>query len=153
MQELKFIVFKVGGQSYGIDIGGVQGIENKMEIIKTPNSPDYIKGIINLRGEVIPIYNLRNKFGLENIDSTEDTKYIVVATNECKFALEVDCVENIENAPEDKIYNAPLMVKNEDTGYVDKIVNAQERLIIIINPSYLLDESERHKIKEMLKDS
>lgn len=153
MQELKVVVFKIGQEAYGLEIGVVQGIENVMDIVNTPNSPDYIKGIINLRGEVIPIYNLRAKFGLSDIEFADSTKFIIVKTAECNFALQVDEVENIRNIEEDKVFEAPLIIKNNKTEYVDKIINVEGMLVVLINPINLLPREDRYKLSMIVNQA
>ena len=64
MEEMKPVVFKLDSENYGVDIGRVLGIEREQQIVRVPNTVSYIKGIMNLRGEIIPVYDLRKKFGL-----------------------------------------------------------------------------------------
>lgn len=151
-EELKAVVFKIDGGAYGLDIGGVQGIENVMDIIDTPDSPDYIKGIINLRGEVIPIYNLRARFGLNDLEPTELTKFIIVRAAESTFALEVDLVENIRNIEEGQLFEAPLIIKGDKTDYVDKIINVDGNLILLINPLNLIPPEDRYKLNLIINE-
>lgn len=150
MQEIQVVVFNVGKESYGLDIGVIQGIENVTDIINTPNSPDYIKGIINLRGEVIPIYNLRAKFGLPDIEVTDTTKFVIVKTQQCTFALEVDHVENIRNIQNEKIFEIPMIIKNGSTDYFEKVINIEGRLVILMDPINLLPEDDREKLNLMM---
>ena len=87
---IKPVVFKVGELLYGVDINLVQSIEKQVKVVPVPNATDYIKGIVNLRNEVIPLYSLKRKFKMKDEGYTECS--IIVNTGEVKLALEVDDV-------------------------------------------------------------
>ena len=95
MEENKLIVFNVGEEFYGIDIKKVMGIEKKQEIISVPNTPDCIKGIINLRGDVIPIYSFRTKFNKEELTGDDEGMLIITKTGDITIGFEVDQVAQI----------------------------------------------------------
>lgn len=90
---IKPVVFKVGNEMYGVDINLVQSIEREIQVVPVPNSMPYIKGIVNLRSEVIPVYSLKKKFGLVDNGVSENT--IIIDTKNVKLALEVDEVVEI----------------------------------------------------------
>ena len=92
---IKPVVFKVGNEMYGVDINLVQSIEREIQVVPVPNSMPYIKGIVNLRSEVIPVYSLKKKFGLVDNGVSENT--IIIDTKNVKLALEVDEVVEILN--------------------------------------------------------
>ena len=146
MLEYKPVLFKLGNETYGIDIAKVQGIENQQDVIRVPNSASYIKGIMNLRGEIIPVYNLRNKFGMP--DEEGEKQFIVVDTGEVKIALEVDKFEEIFNATD--IHDAPVIVKGGTTAYIDKVVNLGNRIVVTIDVYNLLTTDEKESIKSMV---
>lgn len=150
--EFKPVVFTVGNQEYGVDIELVRGIEVVQDIVRVPNSNPDIKGIINLRGDVIPIYSLRHHFNMEEVQHTDETKFIVVNTKGVVIALEVEEVKEIHNVDESMIYEVPLIVKSEDTGYVDKVININGRLILLLNIDNLLSAEEAESIKKMVDD-
>lgn len=150
--EFKPVVFTVGNQEYGVDIELVRGIEVVQDIVRVPNSNPDIKGIINLRGDVIPIYSLRHHFNMEEVQYTDETKFIVVNTKGVVIALEVEEVKEIHNVDESMIYEVPLIVKSEDTGYIDKVININGRLILVLNIDNLLSAEEAESIKKMVDD-
>ena len=80
MADFKPVVFKLENELYGLDINKVQGIEKEQQVVHVPNTASYIKGIMNLRGEVIPVYSLRKKFGMSDVASA-DVQYIIVRAN------------------------------------------------------------------------
>lgn len=150
--EFNPVVFTIGNQEYGVDIELVSGIEKIQQIVKVPNSNPDIKGIINLRGDVIPIYSLRHHFGLEETEVTDDTRFIVVNTNGLNIALEVEKVDEIQEVTEDMIHTLPRIVRSEKTRYIDKVVNENGRLILVLSIENLLTEEETKDIKKLVED-
>lgn len=151
MEELKPVVFKLGSEEYGININLVQEIEKVQTIVPVPNAPRFIKGIINLRGEVIPVFSLRRKFNMEEKQS-EESKFINIKIGDKKIALEVDEVEEIHSVEASHIHEVPTIIKDTNTAYVDKVVNLDGRLILIINVKSLLSQEEQDALDIILKD-
>ena len=146
--EFKTVVCNLGDSLYGIDITCVRGIEREQEIVQVPNTASYIKGIMNLRGEIIPIYSLRKKFGME--EKAADTQFVIVNIGEMPLAIEVDGVGEIFQADETTIYDAPRIVVSENTRYIDKVLNDNGKLIITIDITELLDDDEKKHIERMV---
>ena len=116
-----------------------------------PNTATYIKGIMNLRGEVIPVYSLRKKFGMPENNST-DIQYIIVRPNGSLLALEVDSVDEIHNVESEDVHVVPSIVNSVDTRYFDKVLKTNRGLIITIDIDKLLSDEEIVQIEQM-KDS
>lgn len=152
MTEFKPVVFKVGNEEYGVDINMVRGIEKVIQVVPIPNSNKNVKGIINMRGDVIPVYSLRSKFKLESIPYTEDTKFIIVKVNDILLALEVDKVDEIQNISDSMIFDVPAIVKSRDTDYADKIISGKDRIIIVIDIHNLMTEMEMKELSDMVQD-
>lgn len=152
MVEFKPVIFNLGKEEYGVDINIVQGIENVLPIVPLYNSNDSIKGIVNLRGDIIPIYSLRRKFGLPDVPYTEYTKFIITKTEDLLIGLEVDSVGEIQNVEENNIFDMPKIVINQDTGYYDKVINLNDHIIIMINVSKLLNEEETKVLNDAIQD-
>lgn len=138
--EFKAVVCNLGNQLFGIDISVVRGIEKEQQVVLVPNSASYIKGIMNLRGEIIPIYSLRKKFGMEEFDG--ETQFIVVRIGDMPLAIEVDGVGEIFQADETTIFDTPKIVMSKDTRYINKVINDEGRLILMIDVDKLLTEDE-----------
>jgi purine-binding chemotaxis protein CheW len=147
--EFKSVVCNLGKELYGIDINLVQGIEKEQDIVRVPNTASYIKGIMNLRGDIIPIYSLRKKFGMED-DPSISTQFIIVRIGQMPLAIEVDGVGEIYEADQSKVHKTPSIVLSGETQYVDKVVNADGKLILIINIEKLLTDSEKAGIEELI---
>ncbi len=99
----QLVSFQLGPEEYAIDILGVQEIIRLVEITHVPNAPHYVDGVVNLRGKIIPIINLRNRFGLSSTEPTKDTRIIVVEVARLILGFMVDSVEEVLRLPEDLI--------------------------------------------------
>lgn len=144
---MKPVVFKLGKYEYGVDIELVQSIEKGINIVPVPNSNEYISGIVNLRGEVIPAYNLKKKFNVQT-GTSDNESIIIVSLPEVKLALEVDEVLEISDIDADKIVPMPILVKGNDTEYLDRVANSDGQLIILLDIKKLLNEEETAGVKE-----
>lgn len=148
---LKPVVFKLGKESYGVDINLVSSIEKQINIVPVPNSLQYIKGIINLRGEVIPVFSLRRKFNLDEMQGDTEN-LIIVKLPDMTIALEVDEVDEIHDFDKASIVDMPAIVKNEDLTYFDRVANIEGRLIVLLDIQYILSQRERETLKKMTED-
>ena len=152
MTEFKPVVFKVGNEYYGVDINLVRGIEKMIQVVSIPNSNPNIKGIINLRGDVIPVYSLRKKFNLEMLNESEENQFIIVKVEDMLLALEVDKVDEIQNISEDMIFDVPIIIKSKETKYAEKIISGNGRIVIIIDIHNLMSDMEMQELTEMVQD-
>ena len=146
------VVFRLDNEKYGIDISYVSGIEYEQTIVRGPNSSRNIKGIINLRGEVIPVLDLRTKFNMDNLTAPKDAELIIVNLPNNKIAIEVDGVEQIHHIDENDIVDMPEIAKSSGAGYFDRVAKLDGKLIIIINPLELLSEEELQAVNELTAD-
>lgn len=152
MKTIKQVLFNVAGNTYGIDIAQVQGIEKQLNITDVPNAPGFIEGIANLRDNVIPVFSLHKRFGRDEKTTTGDTKYIVVKLDEILLAFCVDKMEEIVELTEDKFLPAPFIVTTEETNYIDSIVRVGERLVLVLNVHNVLTEKEKAKLTQLVKE-
>ena len=146
------VVFRLDNEKYGINISYVSGIEYEQTIVRVPNSSRNIKGIINLRGEVTPVLDLRTKFNMDNLTAPKDAELIIVNLPNNKIAIEVDGVEQIHHIDENDIVDMPEIAKSSGAGYFDRIAKLDGKLIIIINPLELLSEEELQAVNELTAD-
>jgi len=144
----KPVIFKLGNESYGIDINLVSSIEKQVNVVSVPNTLQYIKGIIKLRNEIIPVINLKKKFNMKDSDVPGENVIIIKLPN-ITIAVEVDSVEEIHNIEESEIVNMPAIVKTADLRYFDKVVSVNGKLVVLINANYLLDESEQTSVASL----
>ncbi len=147
---MKPVIFKLNDEMFGVDINKVQGIEKQINIVPVPNSTSYIDGIINLRGEVVPVYDLKKKFGMTYDGRNEN--FIIVRMNGIALALGVDTVLEIDDLPADKVVAMPGMVKKADTMYLDRVANLKDGLVILLDIEKLLTDEETNGVKKLTDD-
>ncbi len=142
------VVFKLNEERYGVDIQYVNGIEREQTIIRIPNTSSTIKGIINLRGEVIPVIDLKAKFATPGAPKAK-TELIIVNVETGRLALEVDGVDEIQYIDIENIVEMPVIAKGEGVEYFEKIAKVNGNLIIMINPHKLLSDAEAEHVESL----
>ena len=150
MQGTKQAIFMLGNEEYGFDIMDVKIIEKVIPIEPTANLPKNLKGIIRLRGDVIPVYSLRRKFGLEDIAADENTRFIITTSNGILMAYEVDRMKEIVQFEAEQVFDAPSVVLRKDTSYMKCVCRIDERLVIVINHDGILTEEEQSGLREVV---
>jgi purine-binding chemotaxis protein CheW len=129
----KFLTFFLAGEEYGIEILSVHEIIGMMPITGVPGTPDYIRGIINLRGKIIPIVDLRQKFGMESKAQTSETCIIVVHVQGVEVGTVVDRVSEVLNIDAGDIEPPPLFGRDVNTDYILGIAKSQAKVRILLN--------------------
>lgn len=152
MEEAKHVIFKLEGEEYGFNIMYVNAIEKYINIIPVPNAPDYIEGMINLRGDVIPVYSFRKKFGLPEKKADDYTKLIITKISDMLLAFQVDSVEEIAELSPENINDIPRILTTANTAYIGNVANVDGRMIILMNLKGLLSDSEQKEIEEILNN-
>ncbi|WP_058486293.1 chemotaxis protein CheW [Defluviitalea phaphyphila] len=147
------VVFKLDNEEYGLDIMKVHGIEKYHKITKVPNTPDYIEGIINLRGEVHPIYNLRKKFKMPEKAIDDATKMIIVNSCDMMVGFIVDAVTEIRHIDEQDIKPAPKLISGVDRRYISGVAKADDRMIILLDVDLILEDEEKKEISQVLENN
>lgn len=129
----QFIVFRLGNEEYGIDIQKVTTIENLKPITRVPKAPDYFRGVLNLRGDIIPVMDLRIKFNLPQTEDTEDSRIIIVYTEEASFGIIVDKVEEVLQLKDDSIENITNFSNDLSMDYLLGVGKVQDRIVTLLN--------------------
>lgn len=139
----QYLTFMLAGEEYGVDILRVQEIKGWDSVTPIPNTPDHILGVINLRGTVVPIIDLRNRFGLEAIQFGSTTVVIVmkVASNEHErtMGIVVDAVSDVYNVAGESIKAAPEFGGAANTDFVKGLATVDEKMVILLETDDLLN--------------
>jgi purine-binding chemotaxis protein CheW len=145
------VVFSVNEQLFGVDIELVQSIEKQLEVVSIPNATEYVDGIINLRGDVIPSYDLRKKFGFpqKSYGKNDETSSIVVSTKDTLLAFVVDAVHQIGDVDSENIVTMPELAKCEEADYLDRVANINGKLVILLDTDKLLTKEEVTRISQV----
>ena len=140
--EQQLVVFNLSGGGYGVDIGTVREIIRMQEITQIPKTPPYVEGVINLRGRVIPVLNLRERFGMEAGEESLAKRIVVVDTGEQSMGFVVDAVSEVLRVPRTAVEPPPSVVTSADSDYVVGIVKLPDRLISLLDLERMLDGFE-----------
>lgn len=129
--ERQIVVFELAGETCGMDIGAVREIIRMPEVTHLPDAPDYVEGVANLRGNVIPVIDLRARLGLEATAPTKETRVVVVDGAEGDAGVIVDAVTEVLRLPADAVEGAASGGKVG--SHVEGVANLGERLVILLN--------------------
>ena len=139
-QKNKFLTFRLGNEHYGLEIKYVTEIIGIQKITEVPDMPGFIKGVINLRGKIIPVMDVRLKFSMEERDYDERTCIVVVNVDLSSVGLVVDEVNEVVDIPENQIEPPPLTRKGEKHRYVQGMGKIDEEVKILLDASRLLGD-------------
>ena len=144
--EQQLVVFDLADEDYAINIATVESIIKIQSITLLPHSKAYIKGVINLRGAVLPVIDLRIRFGLEPQPATRQTRIMVVNMSKLKVGVVVDSVSEVLRVPDDCIEALPPTVSAVNSTYLKNIINFEKRLIILLDLSRIIDIDEQQSL-------
>ena len=139
---MQLVTFSIGEEEFGVNILQVQEIIRTMEITNVPRAPDFVEGVINLRGKVIPIVDMRSRFGLENKEHDKYTRIIVVEFEMIIVGFVVDSVSEVLRIPASSVQPPPPVVAGLDSDYIDGVGKLEDRLLILLDLDSLLNNEE-----------
>lgn len=145
-EEIKLISFLLDDKEYAININFVQEVIEEKEITSVPKSPEYMEGVIDLRGHIIPIINLRKILGLKEREKKEDTKIAVVEVAETRFGIVIDSVKEVLNIHKFDIEPVPQF-SVEKIEFLEGVAKTKDRLVMLFNLNKILKKEELQEIK------
>ncbi|MVO99137.1 chemotaxis protein CheW [Paenibacillus lutrae] len=149
-EDKKIIVFALAHEEYGVEVDKVKTIERMQPMTRVPKTPVFVKGVINLRGVVVPIIDLRSRFGLPESSYTENTRIIIVAVNDIEVGLVVDSANDVIDLNEDSIENPPEVVGGIKAKYLHGIAKiGDERLLVLMNLNEVLNKDEIMQLEKI----
>ncbi len=148
-QLLQLVSFHIGDEEFAVDILNIQGINRMMDITRVPNSPDFVEGIINLRGQVIPVVNLRRRLGFEQIEANKDTRIIVVEIAKRVVGFIVDNVNEVLRINSSITEPPPPMVAGIESEYITAVGKLDDRLLILLDLEKVLTVEEKEILKHI----
>ena len=150
--EGKFLTFVLGEEIYGIEILKAREIIGLMDITTVPQTPDYMKGVINLRGKVIPVIDLRMKFSMKKGERTQETCVIVVEVNSTSIGLIVDSVSEVSDITGAEIEDAPSFGQGIDTSFIMGLGKVNDKIIILLDIDAVLSTEELEMVEELAEE-
>ncbi|MFJ8068723.1 chemotaxis protein CheW [Peribacillus sp. NPDC096447] len=132
-EDMKVIVFQIKDKEYAIPVDKVSGIEKILHITRVPKAVKFVKGVINLRGVITPIIDLRVRFGFEEVEYDESTRIIIVILDDMEVGLIVDSANDVLDIPVDSIEPQPEVVGHLASEYISGVAKIEKRLLVLIN--------------------
>jgi len=148
-EVLQLVTFRLGNEEYSLDILKVQEIIRHMDLTRVPKTPDFVDGVINLRGRVIPVIDLRKRFGLTADERTNETRIIVVDVNDAIVGFKVDAVSEVLRLPSDTVEPPPAVVSDKESEYIRGVGKMDGRLIILLDVTKILSGTETQTLNEI----
>ncbi|MFE4238911.1 chemotaxis protein CheW [Peribacillus butanolivorans] len=133
VQDMKVIIFQIKDKEYAIPVDKVSGIEKLLHITRVPKAVQLVKGVINLRGVITPIIDLRVRFGFEELEYNDSTRIIVVILDDMEVGLIVDSANDVLDIPVDSIEPQPEVVGHSASEYISGVAKIEKRLLVLIN--------------------
>lgn len=144
----QLVCFRLGEEDYGLDIQKVHEINRMVTITKIPQAPKFVEGVINLRGKIIPVIDLRQRFGFAKLEKRDkENRIIVIEAHNSTVGMVVDAVTEVLRLPESKIENTPdLATSSVDIKYIDGVAMLDGRLLIVLNSDLIFSDDEIRKM-------
>ncbi len=148
--EQQLVLFDLANEHYGIEIATVDGIIKMQEVVSVPHAPSFVEGVTNLRGSVLPVIDLRKRFGMPPAAASNDTRIVVVNLESTrKVGMIVDAVTEVLTIPEDSIEPTPPIVSTIDSSFIIGIAKVDDRLVILLDLASVLNEKEKSSLKSL----
>ena len=147
--ENQLVVFDLAREHYGVDIAAVEGIIKMQAITVVPQAPAFVEGVTNLRGKVLPVVDLRRRFGLPAADATKETRIVVVEMNGVTVGIVVDGVSEVLRVEPEAIEPPSPIVSTIDSAFIRGIAKVDQRLIILLDLAKILSLGEQANLARL----
>ena len=148
--EKQIVVFELGTEQFGIEITAVEGIVKMQAITKIPYAPDFVEGITELRGSVLPVMDLNKRFLLPPQEYTSETRIITVNLESTKMGMIVSAVAAVMTIDDSAVEPTPPMFKGINASFITGIAKINSHLVILLDLKKVLDTSEQNEVEEIL---
>jgi purine-binding chemotaxis protein CheW len=143
---VQLVSFNIGEEEFGVDILKVQEINRMLEVTRVPNAPEFVDGVINLRGKVIPIIDLRRRFGMDRREHDKNTRIVVVELTGKIVGFVVDAVREVLRIPRSVTEPPPSIVAGVEAEYITAVGKLEDRLLILLDLDKVLSAEETHEL-------
>jgi purine-binding chemotaxis protein CheW len=149
MAEKQFVIFKLGEQNYCADIMNVGGITEYKGATKVPEAPYFVEGVINLRGSIIPIINLKKRFNIPETRRAEDCRVVLFNLAGMDIGFLVDEANQVIKIESENIDPTPEILKGEDKDYIDGVGKVGDAIVIVLDLAKVLTDGERNQVEHL----
>ena len=147
--ERQLVVFDLNEEAYGVDIGAVREIIRMQEITRVPRAPEFIEGVINLRGKVIPVVDLRKRFGMPTKERDDENRIVVVDVDGNDIGMVVDAVTEVSRVSSTLIEPPSSVITTNDSDFLTGIVRTDDKLIILLDIARVISASEARSMSDV----
>lgn len=148
-EVLQWVTYRLGDETYGINVMQVQEVLRHTEIAPVPGAPDYVLGIINLRGNVVTVIDTRARFGLPSADTSDNTRIVIIESEEQVVGILVDSVAEVVYLKSSEIDSAPNVGTEESAKFIQGVSNRDGELLILVDLNKLLSDEEWEEIQDL----
>lgn len=152
-KELQVVGFRIGRETFGLPIAMVREIVRVPEITSVPNVPDYVEGVINLRGRIIPVIDLRKRFGQKSIEADKRNRIVVVEVESRAIGLLVHSASEVLKVPPSEIEAPQNVFPDGELSYVSGVAKLKGRLVILIHLPRLLQSGDLRAVQEIVESN
>jgi len=147
-KHMQLVVFNVAKEHYGVSIGSVQEIVRVPDVTEVPDAPIFLEGVINLRGRIVPVVDLRKRLRLQGIEKTKSTRVLITESGGNLVGLLVDSVSEVLRIQPESIEAPPEMISAIGVEYITGVAKVEDRLIILLDLKKILSVEDMRKISD-----
>lgn len=147
--ERQIVAFCLGSETYGVDIQKVREIIPIQKIVPVPRAPDFVEGIINLRGKVIAVLDLRKHFGFEKKEPTPEQRIVLTESDGERIGVIVDSVSSVLRISENSIEPPASVIAGDEVDYIQGIAKVNDSLIVLLDLTRIISDAERRTLKQV----
>lgn len=147
-KERQIVAFSLGTETYGVDIASVREIIPIQKIVSVPRAPEFVEGIINLRGRVIPVLDLRKHFGFEQKKGDPNQRIVLVEAGSESVGVIVDAVSSVLRIAEDSVEPAAAVIVGPEVEYIQGIAKVDDGLIVLLDLTRIICEAEKKTLRD-----
>jgi purine-binding chemotaxis protein CheW len=144
----QIVVFELSSEYFGVEIAKVESIIKMQPITQMPHVPHFVEGVTNLRGKVLPVIDLRKRFGLTSKEADKDSRIIVVSVDQTEVGMIVDGVSEVLAVPEGTVEAAPTITTSVNSTFITGIAKLDNRLVILLDLAQILSHQEQTSLRE-----
>lgn len=152
VEQQQLVVFHLAGETYGVDIHRVREIIRVQEITRVPRTPDFVEGIINLRGRVIPVLDLRKRLNMSSDDTTDEARIVVIEQGDQTIGMIVDRVSQVLRIDQSVIEPPSPYIVSVETHYISGIAKVDNQLIVLLDLDQVLSEKEKEHLARISQE-
>lgn len=152
MADIQFVIFRLGDERYGIEILNVAGITELTKVNKVPNAPPYVEGVMNLRGDVIPVINLKKRFNIPITPLTDESRIILITLKNNIIGFLVDDANQVVKINDDDIEDTPTILKGDERKFLKGVGKLNGELYILLDMDNIMSDMETKEVIDLVTE-